>query len=352
VQTKEIITLEQSQNSEVSLSTAMIQLITGTWVSQAIYVAAYFGIADLLKDGAKSVDELAQVTGTSASKLYRVLRALASIGVFSEVEPRQFALTASAHYLRSDIPDSLRGLSMVLGDEWSWRSWGEIVHIVETEQLPLQRLYQVDNAYEYFAQNPMSGTLFSDAMTNFTRNTIIPVVLDAYDFSGIDKIVDIGGSHGPLIAAILALYPQMRGVLFELPQVVEGASSLLSKAGVSNRCEIVGGDFFESVPSGGDAYILSQILHGFDDEHCIKLLKNIRQGITETGKLLVVQAVIPAGNESCFNKFLDLELMILDTGARERTEAEYHHILQAAGFELRRIVPTAGPVNVIEGVCA
>ncbi|KST68511.1 methyltransferase [Mastigocoleus testarum] len=349
---EEVVTSKLFQTSEMSPPEALIQMIAGKWVSQSIYVASSLGIADLLKDGAKHIDEIAQATGTYSPKLYRLLRALASIDVFIEIEEYKFALTPIAEYLRSDIPNSLRAFSRIEGDEWSWRSWGEILHAIKTNQSLFHRLYQVENAYEYFTKNSKSADLFNNAMTSLTRNTIIPVILDSYDFSCVEKVVDVGGGHGALIASILTSYPQISGVLYDLPHVTAEASRLLHEEGVAKRCEIVSGDFYVSIPSGGDAYILSQILHNFDDDHCIKILKNVRHAMAEKGKLLVIQAVISPGNEPCFNKFLDLALMIsIDSGGQERSESRYCQLFEAAGFLLNQIVPSSAPVRVIEGVC-
>ncbi|ESA38711.1 o-demethylpuromycin o-methyltransferase [Leptolyngbya sp. Heron Island J] len=352
MQTQELIMSSSSQKLEESVATDMIHKITGAWVSQAIYVAAHLGISDLLIEGEKHVDELSKLTGAKASRLYRLLRALASVDIFTEVEPRKFSLNEHAEYLRSDSTHSLRSLSMAIGDEWSWQSWGKMFDIIQTDKLPLEDLYQAENAYAYFAENPESNKIFSNAMTDFTRNTIVPVVLETYDFSDVETLVDIGGSYGALITPILIENSQIQGILFDLPQVVNDAGTLMEEAGITNRCEIVSGDFFISVPTNGDAYILSQILHNFNDESCIRILKNIRRSMKEDGKLLVIQAVIPEGNEPCFNKLLDLELMIIDTGAKERTENEYREIFQSAGFHLTEILSPSGPVSILEGTCS
>ncbi len=327
----------------------LIKLFTGPWIAQAIYVAATLGIADLLKNGAKSINELAQDTNSHSLNLYRILRALASIDVFIEVEPEKFGLTPIAQYLCSDHPNSLHSLAMMLGDDWHWRSWGEVLNVVKTGQPAIKGLYQVDNTFEYFEKNKESGAIFNDAMTNFSQN-IHTAVVDNYDFSDIDKIVDIGGGYGTLVASILAKYPRMHGVIFDQPSVVSGANSLLESKKIRNRCQTVGGDFFQSVPSEGDAYILSYIIHDWSDEDCIKILKNIRRGIKENGRLLVIEAVVPTGNESHFSKLMDLEMMIVYPNGRERTELEYRKLYETSGFQLTNILPTTAPVSVIEGI--
>ncbi|MEL7241159.1 MAG: methyltransferase [Cyanobacteria bacterium J06573_2] len=329
----------------------LIRMMTGMWVSQAIYVTAHLGIADLLKDSSKSIAQLAEETETDVSSLYRVIRALASVGIFKEVEPNEFALTKTGEYLRSDVPNSLRSISMMLGDKCSWQSWGEIIQVVKTGKTPFKSLYQVDNIFEYFKNNPESSKIFDDAMTNFTKNAIHTALLDTYDFSGFSKVVDVAGGHGALIASILKINPQIKGVLFDLPNVVSGAYNLLEKEGVANRCEIFSGDFFKSVPSGGDVYILSQIVHDWDDDSCTRFLKNIRNAISENGKLVVIDAVIPSSDEPHFNKWLDLDLLVKFPGGRERTESEFNHIFKAAGFDITKIMSTASTISVIEAAC-
>ncbi|WP_339381967.1 methyltransferase [Calothrix sp. FACHB-1219] len=331
-------------------SMVLLQLLFGTWIAQGIYVAASLGIADLLKDGSKSIDELAQLTNTHPKNLYRVLRALASVNIFTEVAPRQFSLTTMAKYLQSDFSNSLRSLAMMLGDEWHWRCWGDILNIVQSGQPGLAHLYNVDDTFKYFEQNPASGKLFNDAMTNFSKN-VHTAVIDAYDFSHISKIVDVGGGYGTLITSILAANSQTNGILFDLPNVADSAKKLIKQHEVSKRCEVISGNFFHSVPSGGDAYILSYIIHDWDDDRCIQILRNIRQSIAADGKLLLVEGVVPDGNKPHLSKLMDLEMMIFYPSGQERTEDEYSQLYKAAGFRLNRIIPTAAPVSIIEGVC-
>jgi hypothetical protein len=342
--------VKPSDISRTAAPMALLQMMTGAWISQAIYASATLGIADLIHNTPKSIDELALATNTHVPYLYRLLRALASVGIFAEVEPGQFALTEMAEYLKEDCPNSLRALSMMLGDEWHWHSWGDIVQTVKTGKPALQRLYKCDNHFEYFAQNSKSGDIFNHGMTNASNN-LLTAVVDAYEFSSITKLVDIGGGHGILLASILAANPHMQGVLFDLPSVVFKAQELLEEKGVANRCEIFGGNFFQAVPSDGNAYILSHTLLDWQDGDCIQILRNIRQGIAPNGKLLIVEGVIPSGNEPHFSKLLDLDMLIMSVGGRERTKAEFSHLFEAAGFRLNRILPTASYVSVIEGVC-
>jgi len=328
---------------------ALNQMIWGTWISQSVYVAASLGIADLLETGAKHVDELAQTTHAQSSNLYRIMRTLASVGIFTEVAPRQFALTDMAHYLRSDVPGSLRAVSMMLSDNWHWNSWGDILHVVKTGQAPMQHLYQVDSTFDYLDQHPESRNTYNKAMNGWSK-ICHSAVVDAYDFSRFKQITDVAGGFGSLISAILEVNSELQGVLFDQPHVVSDATSFLEKAGVSDRCKTVGGNFFESIPSGSDAYIMSHILHDWSDEECVQILKNVRQSITDDGRLLVVEMVVPNNNDFSFSKWMDIDMMIMYPAGRERTEAEFFEMFQLAGFRLTRVVPTTAPVSVIEGV--
>lgn len=329
---------------------ALSQIMFGTWIAQAVYVAAFLGIADLLKDGAKDINELALLTDSQPSYLYRILRALASVDIFNEVEPYKFALTPMAEYLQSNIPGSLRGLAIMLGDEWHWHCWGDIINIVKTGTPALKHLYQADDTFKFFAENPQSAAIFNDAMTGWSKHSHTAIV-DAYDFSGIETIVDVAGGHGALIAAILVANPKMRGILFDLPHVISGAKDLIEAQGVSNRCQMESGNFFELIPANADAYILSHILHDWDDECCIRILSNIRESISKQGRLLVVEGVVPPGNEPHLSKLMDIEMMIFYPRGKERTEIEYRQLFEAAGFHLNRILPTATAISLLEGVC-
>jgi len=322
-------------------------MIFGFMTSQAISVAARLGVADLLVDGAKSADELAQATGAQPRPLYRILRALASVGIFSEDASGRFRLTPLAEPLRVDAPDSLRGLAIFFGAEFHWRVWSDLVFSAQSGQPGFERIY--GKAYfDYLAENPEPAQVFNDAMTSFSAS-VSTAVVNAYDFTGISRLVDIGGGHGLLLASILEKYPQMRGVLFDAPSVVDGAKGVIEAHGAGGRCEAIGGDFFASVPSGGDAYIMKHIIHDWEDERALTILRNCHQAMTEKGKLLVVEMVIPEGNAPSLGKFLDLE-MLMFLHSYERTEAEYQVLFERAGFKLTRIVPTPSPHSVIEAV--
>lgn len=326
---------------------AVLQMASGYWVSQSIYVAAKLGIADLLKDSPKSCDELATATGTNAPSLYRVLRALASLGVFAETQLNHFTLTPLAACLQSDVPGSVRAFVIMLGEE-HYRAWGDFLHGVQTGGSPFEHVYGM-NLFEYLAQNPESAKIFDESMTN--ASVIESATIAAsYDFSSIQTLVDVAGGEGLLIASILKSNPTLKGVLFDQPYVIERAKRLLEAEGVLERCQLAAGNFFESVPEGGDAYILKHIIHDWDDERAIAILKQCHKVMPDNGKLLVAEQVIPPGNQPFMGKLIDVNMLVMTSGGRERTEAEYRALFEKAGFKLTRIVPTQDDVSVIEGI--
>ena len=322
--------------------TVLTQIMLGRVAAQALYVAAKLGIADLLIDGPKRVDELAKAADAHAPSLYRVLRALASIGVFKEGDDQTFTLTPSAEPLRSDVPNSLRDVAVFWGEDWNWQVWGKILYSVRTGK-PAWGQIHGEQVFEYFEKNPEAGRIFDRAMTSFS-GVATKAVLEAYDFSGINTLVDIAGGQGRLINRILDVYPAMQGVLFDLPHVIESAN-------VGDRLEFATGDFFVSVPAGGDAYMMKHIIHDWDDERAITILKNIRQAMNPGGRVLVIESVIADGNGHDFGKLLDIE-MLVSPGGKERTAAEYEDLFKGAGLRLTRIVPTKSPYSVIEAVAA
>jgi SAM-dependent methyltransferase len=324
----------------------LLQMMTGYWVSQALHVAAKLGIVDLLADGPVDCEDLALATNTHAPSLRRVLRALASVGVFTEVSPGSFALTPLAELLRTETPGSMRALAIMYAEE-QYRAWGELLHSVRTGETAFEQQFGM-GYFEYLAQHPESDRVFNEAMTGWTHQ-LVGAVVDTYDFSACKTVVDVGGGYGALLAAILQNNSGMRGILFDLPHVVASAEEQLAATEVADRCTFVGGDFFAEVPAGGDAYVLSQILHDWDDERCVAILGNCRQVIPDHGKLLVVELVLPPGDEPFLGKWLDLHMLVL-LGGRERTAAEYNTLFRAAGFELARVVPTPPGPSVVEAV--
>jgi hypothetical protein len=325
----------------------LTQLAFGAMMTQALYVAAKLEIADLLAAKPQTISELAAATGTHERSLYRVLRSLASIGVFEEIDPKVFALTPYSEPLRSDAPNSMRNGAIFMGEEWHWRVWGDMLYSVQTGKPAWGHVLGAE-VFDYFAENPRQAEIFNNAMTDMSVNTA-PAVVEAYDFSGVNRLTDIAGGHGYLLAQVLKANPNINGILFDMPQVIAGAGALLEKEGVAARVEKVSGDFFSSVPQGADAYMMKHIIHDWDDERAARILKNINQAMAEDGKVLIVEVVVPEGNEPHYSKLLDLE-MLASPGGVERTAQEYRELLAAAGFRLTRIVPTKTPFSIIEGV--
>jgi hypothetical protein len=325
----------------------LMQMLFGYAPARAISIVAELRIADLLADGSKTAEELALTTKSHSRSLYRLLRACASVGIFSEGSDKRFSLTPMAEFLRSDNPESLRAFAEMLAHGEQFQTWSELDFSIQTGTPAFDKVHGMP-IFEYYPTHPKSGQIFNDAMTSMSLGSS-RAVMQAYDFSGITKLVDIGGGHGFLLASVLEKYPTMKGVLYDTATIVEEAKGLLEKQGVTNRCETVGGNFFESAPPGGDAYMMKHIIHDWNDEGCIAILKNCRKGITEGGKLLVIEMVVPPGNEPSLSKLLDLQMLAVLPGC-ERTEEEYSALFGAAGFKLTRIVPTMSPYSVIEGV--
>jgi hypothetical protein len=340
--------MSESVNEASPLPAARLgAMIGGARATQLVYVAAKLGIADLLKDGPKGSDELARAVLAHPGTLNRVLRALTALGVFAETEDGRFELTPLAEPLQSDVTGSMRDFAIMYGEDWFWRPYGALLHSVRTGETPFEHVHG-EGVFEYLDREPEAARVFNDAMTSLSGPHAATVVA-AYDFSGISKIVDLGGGHGSLIAAILKANPNMRGVLYDRPSVVAGARDLLNAEGVAHRCELVAGDFFQSVPAGGDAYILKWIIHDFQDDRSVEILKNCRRAMADVGKLLLVERVVPRGKDGRSEKLADITMLAIP-GGLERTEAQFSSLLRAAGFRLVRIVPTQTEMNVIEAV--
>jgi len=335
------------QTTDMLPEAALMQMIAGKMLTQAIHVAARLGIADLIVEKPRGARELAQAVGAQEHALYRLLRALASVGVFAENNGGLFELTPMAELLRSDMPNSLRDLAIFFGEDWHWNSWGQAIYSVKTGKTAFEHVHGV-GVFPYMAEHPEAARVFDGAMTNLS-SIATPAVVEAYDFSGVKKLVDVAGGHGKLLAGILKAYPQMSGVLFDAPQVIAGAGEQFIKEGVAGRVELMAGDFYETVPAGADCYIMKHIIHDWDDERCLKILNNIHRAMAVGGKLLIVEMVIPPGNEPHFGKLQDLEMLLLP-GGLERTEAEFKSLVERARFRLTRIIPTESPLSVVEAV--
>ena len=321
------------------------RLLTGYWLSQAVYVAAKLGIADLVNHGPKAADDLARSTGVHARSLYRLLRALASVGVFAEDADGRFRLTPPAACLVSDAPDSQRPAAIMMGEE-HYRCWTDLLYSVETGQTAFEHVYG-EPVFDYLATHPHPAKVFDGAMTA-VHGAETGAMLAVYDFSPVGTLVDVGGGNGTLLTAVLKKYRSMRGILFDRPDVIERARANLKAAGLDQRCQAVAGSFFDSVPPGGDAYLMRHILHDWDDDQCLTILRNCRKVMPKAGRLLVIESVIPPGNEPFFGKLLDVNMLVIP-GGMERTASEYRDLFARAGFALSRTVPTDREVSVIEG---
>jgi hypothetical protein len=320
-------------------------LMRGYWISQAIYVAAQLRIADHLSHGPQSAEDLAQAVEVHPGALYRLLRTLASVGIFTEVKPRRFGLTPMAALLQTGNAGSVNTLA--LWNRVDWNAWGQVLHSIKTGETAFQHVHGME-PFTYFEHNLELGAVFNEAMTGYATVSSMAAV-KAYDFNRFATVVDIGGGHGSLMAAILQANPTVRGIVFDRANVIEGTRKVMEDAGLLQRCDCVGGNFFESVPPGGDAYILSSIIHDWDAERSLVILKNCRRAMEMNATLLLVEAVIPPGDIPSFSKWLDLEMLVC-FGGWERTESEYQELLAHAGFQLTRVVPTRTPSSVIEAV--
>lgn len=312
---------------------------------RVLYVIAKLGIADLLKDGARSSEELSSATATHARSLYRVLRAAASVGVLSESQDRGFALTEVGSTLRSDVPDSLRGWVLYTGEPWNLQAWQELLHSVRTGEPGWERAHGVP-FFEYLSRHLDASVIFDAAMTNFSRWDAA-VVPTAYDFSQFRTIVDVGGGQGALLISILKANPEVRGVLYDQAHVVERARDTIAAEGLEGRCEMVTGSFFESIPGGADAYVLKYIIHDWRDDRAHVILANCRRAMTSGAKLLLIEMIVPPPGESHLAKTSDVEMLVM-LGSPERTVDEYESLLNRAGFRLARIVRTPEAMSIIE----
>lgn len=336
-------------NTAAPPAAVLTEIAFGAMMTQALYVAAKIGIADLLKDAPRSAAELARLTDTHERSLYRVLRSLAGAGIFQETEQHGvFANTPLSDALQSDAPNSMRNGAIFMGEAWHYNVWGNMMHSVRTGETAWKRTHGAE-VFDYFSEFSEHGEIFNGAMTDMSVATA-PAVVEAYDFSGIETIADIAGGHGYLLAQILKSNDDLKGILFDVPSVIAGANDLLGRENVAERVEKVSGDFFAEVPHA-DAYIMKHIIHDWDDERSIKILKNIHRAMRgeARGKVLLVETIVPEGNEPHYSKLLDLE-MLTSPGGAERTAKEYRELLAHAGFKLTRIVPTKSPFSIVEAV--
>lgn len=311
----------------------------------AVSVAAKLRLADHLAAGPMPAADLAAATNTHPESLYRLLRALASVGVFASDGAGTFSLTPVGELLRTGAKGSMRGVADYCGAMWSWRAWEGTLNSVRTGRTAFNEVFG-EGCFDYLARHPAEQAVFDEGMTGFSA-VEADAVAAAYDFSGFGTLIDVGGGHGHLLGTILKATPTLRGVVFDAPHVVAGAPARLAEMGVADRCQAEGGDFFKAIPAGGDAYILKHIIHDWNDTDSGTILRNIRTVAKPGTKLLVVELVIPPGDDPHPGKLLDLEMLVVASG-KERTEAEYAELVADAGFRLTRVVTTQSPASVVE----
>ena len=335
-----------SSKQGCSSPAALFQMATGYWVSQAIYVAAKLGIADLLKDGPQSCLVLAAATGSDTPSLFRLMRALSSVGIFSQLGKDRFALSRLAESLQTEVHGSLRAMVITIG-EIHYQACGSLLHSVQTGSPAFNNVFGA-NLFDYLRQNVDAANAFNQGMANVS-SMLAYAILMAYDFAGISSIVDIGGGHGNLLAKILQFNPDIRGTVFDTPSTIERAKQQLGNNACDRQCSHVTGDFFTSVPQGADAYLLCGVIHDWDDSRAIAILRNCRRAMTKNSRVLLVDMIVPDAASASFSKLLDLNMLVMN-GGRERTKAEFCALLEAADYKLTRIVPTVAPQSVIEAM--
>jgi hypothetical protein len=316
--------------------------MTGHMIASAVNIVAQLAVPDRLANGPRTADDLARETGVNADALYRVMRALASAGVFEERDGRTFALTPAGEALK-DGP--VRAMALWIACPLNLRVHADAMHSLKTGA-PAVEVTVGESAFAHFAKNPDISRIFNDAMTAFST-VVIPAVLNAYDFSGIKTLVDVAGGHGGVLTGVLQKYPAITGVLFDLEHVIEGARPRIAALGLADRVSTASGDFFKAVPAGGDAYIMKHIIHDWHDDKATLILENIRKVLPKDGRVILIESVIPPGNEPALGKIIDLEMLVMP-GGRERTEEEFRRLFDRAGYRVTRVVPTQSPLSVIE----
>lgn len=320
----------------------LMKFIVGKWISKPIYVAAELGLADLLAQGPRGIDDLAQASGAHTPTLYRMMRALASVGIFSETENRYFELTPMAECLKTG---AMRTMALMFNSDWNDQAWEYFLDSVKTGETAFEKAHGRPVS-EWLAMHPEVAAVFNQANAVKAAGSHRALV-DVYDFSGLYTVTDVGGGLGALMAEIMTANPLITGTVVDTPSVISDTLKFIQASGVEDRCRAVAGDFFQNVPSGSDAYILSNILHDWPDRQCLTILANCREAMKKASRLLVVEMIVSPGNEPSIAKLLDLEMLVI-TGGRERTEAEFKNLFESAGLTIARIIPTPESVCVIE----
>ena len=330
--------------NELPPPSQLMNFIVGKWISKPVYVAAELGIADLLAEGSKSIEELALASRSHAPSLYRMMRALASVGIFAETEERRFELTPMAELLKSG---AMRSFALMFNSDWSDRAWERFIDSVRTGGTAFEMAHGMPVS-DWLEKNPRAADVFNEANAVKAARSHRAIV-DVHDFSGINTLTDVGGGLGALMAEVLSANPSMKGVVADVPSVINKTEEFIRSRGLEDRCKTVECDFFKEIPAGSDGYLMSHILHDWPDDQCEIILGNCRKAMKPESTLLVVEMIVPPGNQPSIAKLLDLE-MLVTTGGRERTEKEFKILLESSGFKLSRIISTEAGVSVIEGI--
>jgi hypothetical protein len=325
----------------------VLQLGTGFVFTAAMQPIVRLNIADLLADGPLAVTELARRTASNEDALYRILRLLASVGLFTESPKREFGPTPMSELLRTDVPGSLRDLVQFMGNKFHFKVWSEMGYSLQTGKSAVEHVYQKP-CFDAILGDPEIAGDFNQAMTCFSK-MIAPALLEVYDFSGIGTLMDVAGGHGAILCEVLSRYPKMKGILFDIPTVADQGKQHIRSVRLNDRCETMSGDFFEKIPAGADAYYMQHIIHDWADEPALKILENCRRALEgrQDGRLLIVDSVVPENSDFHLSKWLDLEMLLMP-GGRERTEGEWHKLFARAGFEITRILPMKAAESLIE----
>ena len=326
----------------------LVQMATAHWVSHIVYVAAKLGLADHLVRPQRA-DELAGPTNTDAPSLYRLMRTLAHLGLMTEDGAQHFSLTPLGDALKTGAPGAARAAILTLASPMMLRGWEHLLHSVQTGKSGVEQSLGMP-LFDWLAKHPEEASLFSETMVSF-HGAEPPAVAEAYDFSPMTTIVDVGGATGNLLTAILARYPGPRGILYDLPHVVRDAPTLIQARGVADRITIEAGSFFDRVPGNGDAYLLSHIIHDWSEDQCLTILRHCRRAMKSASRLLIIEMVLPSGDTPHPGKMLDI-MMLVGPGGQERTEPEYRTLLDKARLRLTRVVPTASAVSIVEAALA
>jgi len=322
----------------------VMEMICGYWVTQALGVTARLNIPDLIGAGADQLPALAEATGSDPDALFRLLRFLGSLGLLNRTDDDRYELTELGDCLRSDTPNTMRNLAILSSAE-HYRIWGHLADSLRTGE-PSLELALGAPLFTYLEAHPEAGTRFNNAMADLVRN-VHRAAVSGYDFGAVKRVVDVGGGTGTLLAHLLSTHDHLTGVLFDLPHVVEKAIPVLTEAGVRDRCELVAGSFFtDPVPDNGDVYTMSLVLHDFNDERSRQILTSVRRSIPAHATMLILEQVVPAGNEPHIGKLVDVNMLVI-SGGRERTEAEFGQLLSETGFRLVRTLPSPTTLNAI-----